>query len=128
MIATAREAALSGDWDRVAALIEGIAPTTKQQRIEVALLTARAALHADLPARALTALDAAEQARFARLNEAYRERFGFPFIICVRHYGRAALLAAFEARLANPPEAERAAALTEIAAITRLRLAALVTP
>jgi 2-oxo-4-hydroxy-4-carboxy-5-ureidoimidazoline decarboxylase len=61
-------------------------------------------------------------ARFARLNAAYRERFAFPFIICVRRHTRASILAEFERRLTNDPDAELATALAEIGHITRLRL------
>jgi 2-oxo-4-hydroxy-4-carboxy-5-ureidoimidazoline decarboxylase len=63
-----------------------------------------------------------EFARFERLNAAYRERFGFPFIIAVRRHTRASILAEFERRLRNDPESELAAALAEIGHITRLRL------
>jgi 2-oxo-4-hydroxy-4-carboxy-5-ureidoimidazoline decarboxylase len=63
-----------------------------------------------------------EFARFERLNAAYRQRFGFPFIIAVRRHTRDSILDRFEARLANSPEAERAAALSEIGHITRMRL------
>jgi 2-oxo-4-hydroxy-4-carboxy-5-ureidoimidazoline decarboxylase len=70
----------------------------------------------------LDRLSEAEFARFERLNDAYRTRFGFPFIICVRRHTRDSILAQFELRLANSPEAERAAALAEIGHITRLRL------
>ena len=63
-----------------------------------------------------------EFARFERLNAAYRQRFGFPFIICVRRHTRDSILDSFERRLHNSPEAERAAALREIAFIARLRL------
>jgi 2-oxo-4-hydroxy-4-carboxy-5-ureidoimidazoline decarboxylase len=63
-----------------------------------------------------------EFARFERLNAAYRERFGFPFIICVRRHTRDSILDTFERRLANSAETERAAALQEIGYITRLRL------
>jgi 2-oxo-4-hydroxy-4-carboxy-5-ureidoimidazoline decarboxylase len=73
----------------------------------------------------LLSLDEAEYARFHRLNRAYRERFGFPFIIAVRRHSKQSLLAAFEARLTNSRAAEIAAALGEIFAITRLRLDAL---
>jgi 2-oxo-4-hydroxy-4-carboxy-5-ureidoimidazoline decarboxylase len=65
-----------------------------------------------------------EFARFERLNRAYRERFGFPFVICVRRHTRASILAEFERRLKNDPAAELAAALAEIGEITRLRLEA----
>jgi len=63
-----------------------------------------------------------EFARFERLNAAYRQRFAFPFVICVRRHTRASILAEFERRLGNDPAAELAAALAEIGEITRLRL------
>jgi 2-oxo-4-hydroxy-4-carboxy-5-ureidoimidazoline decarboxylase len=70
----------------------------------------------------LDRLDDEEFARFERLNAAYRERFGFPFIICVRRHTRASILAEFERRLGNDPASELATALAEIGHITRLRL------
>ena len=83
----------------------------------------------------LTQASAAEQAsagldrlsqeefdRFHALNAAYREKFGFPFIICVRLTGKARILAAMERRLANDRDTEIATALGEIGEIVRLRL------
>ena len=74
----------------------------------------------------LDRLSAEEFARFNRLNAAYREKFGFPFIVCVRRHTRDSILAQFERRLGNDADAERAAALHEIGLITRLRLVAMV--
>lgn len=68
-------------------------------------------------------LTEAEFARFEALNAAYRAKFGLPFIICVRHYDKAGILAAFERRLENDAAAEHAAALHEVSEITWLRLA-----
>ena len=45
-----------------------------------------------------------EFARFERLNAAYRQRFGFPFIICVRRHTRDSILDNFERRLGHNPE------------------------
>jgi 2-oxo-4-hydroxy-4-carboxy-5-ureidoimidazoline decarboxylase len=70
----------------------------------------------------LDRLNDEEFARFERLNTAYRERFGFPFIICVRRHTRASILTEFERRLSNEPAVELATALDEIGHITRLRL------
>jgi 2-oxo-4-hydroxy-4-carboxy-5-ureidoimidazoline decarboxylase len=70
----------------------------------------------------LDRLSEGELARFDRLNAAYRARFGFPFIVCVRRHTRDSLLDNFERRLANSPESERAMALQEIGHIARLRL------
>ena len=72
----------------------------------------------------LDKLSDAEFQRFHALNAAYRDTFGFPFIICVRRHTRDSILANFERRHGNTPDAERAAALAEIAHITRLRLVA----
>jgi 2-oxo-4-hydroxy-4-carboxy-5-ureidoimidazoline decarboxylase len=68
-------------------------------------------------------------ARFERANTAYREKFSFPFIVCVRRHSSAeSILATFEQRVGNDPETELAAALTEIGHITRLRLDAKIAP
>ena len=63
-----------------------------------------------------------EFARFHVLNSAYRERFGFPFIICVRLTDKAGILAAMEQRLTRSRDAEFAEALAQIGEIVRLRL------
>src|SRR5262249_32959648 len=44
----------------------------------------------------LDRLGGEEFARFERLNAAYRARFGFPFIICVRRHTRDSILAHLE--------------------------------
>src|SRR5438552_3743402 len=70
----------------------------------------------------LDRLSEEEFQRFERLNGAYRLRFGFPFIVCVRRHTRDSILSQFERRLRNSPQAEQVAALQEIGHITRLRL------
>jgi len=70
----------------------------------------------------LDQLTEAELAEFTRRNDAYREKFGFPFVICARLNAKAAILAAMQERRSNPPEAEHAAALGEIEKIAWLRL------
>ncbi|CAN7395708.1 2-oxo-4-hydroxy-4-carboxy-5-ureidoimidazoline decarboxylase [Pseudorhodoferax sp. LjRoot39] len=72
---------------------------------------------------ALGALGAEDGARWDALNTAYRVRFGFPFILCIKRHTRATALAAFAARLANDRATELASTLAEIGRITRLRLA-----
>lgn len=64
----------------------------------------------------------AELGAFRQLNDAYRKRFGFPFIICARLNARAAIAAAMQARLANDAEQEFETALAEIEKIAWLRL------
>ena len=60
--------------------------------------------------------------RFHRLNAAYRERFGFPFIVAVRLHTKDGILDAFERRLANDEAAEMDEALRNIGLIGRFRL------
>lgn len=73
-------------------------------------------------AAGLTALSAEELARFTAQNEAYKARFGFPFVICARENRKEAILAAFPARLASGRAEEIATALGEIGKIAWLRL------
>ncbi len=70
----------------------------------------------------LTGMGADEFGAFQKLNDAYRARFGFPFIICARLNARAAILSAMQTRISNTPEQEHAAALAEIEKIAGLRL------
>jgi 2-oxo-4-hydroxy-4-carboxy-5-ureidoimidazoline decarboxylase len=70
----------------------------------------------------LDQLSPAEYQQFQQLNQAYKAKFGFPFIIAVRNHTRTSIVAAFQHRLQNSIEAERQQALREIAEIARLRL------
>ncbi|MBI3517111.1 MAG: 2-oxo-4-hydroxy-4-carboxy-5-ureidoimidazoline decarboxylase [Proteobacteria bacterium] len=70
----------------------------------------------------LTQLSPDEFAWFQVRNRAYREKFGFPFIVAVRRQSKQGIMVEFERRLAATPDAERAQALREIGWITRLRL------
>ncbi|MGF1460753.1 MAG: 2-oxo-4-hydroxy-4-carboxy-5-ureidoimidazoline decarboxylase [Leptolyngbyaceae cyanobacterium] len=76
-------------------------------------------------AAGLDRLSPMEYDRFLKLNQAYRDKFGVPFIIAVKAYTKASILQAFEQRLANSPAAEMERALSEIAQIAQLRLEAL---
>ena len=69
-----------------------------------------------------------EVATFARLNAAYRDRFGFPFVICARENKKESILAGFGARRGNTREREIATALDEIAKIAHFRLLDIVEP
>jgi 2-oxo-4-hydroxy-4-carboxy-5-ureidoimidazoline decarboxylase len=69
-----------------------------------------------------------ELGEFQRLNTAYRERFGFPFIICARLNAKDAILGAMRARLSNSPVQETQTALGEIEKIAQLRLNDLLNP
>jgi xanthine permease len=80
----------------------------------------------DQSSAGLDRLSPEEYERFHRLNEAYREKFGFPLIVCVREHTKETILSNGEARLENPPAQERATALVEVAKIANLRLQDLV--
>jgi len=63
-----------------------------------------------------------EFARFQELNDAYKARFGFPFVMAVKGRTRAEILLAFERRFGHDPETEFETALREIKQIALLRL------
>jgi 2-oxo-4-hydroxy-4-carboxy-5-ureidoimidazoline decarboxylase len=77
---------------------------------------------AEQAAAGLDRLSETELATFHRLNDAYRKKFGMPFIVCVRRHGKESILREFERRLGNDAAAERQAALAEIFRIAALRL------
>jgi allantoate deiminase len=74
-------------------------------------------------AAGLAKLSPDEIAAFERFNAQYREKFGFPFVICARQNRKEAILEAFPRRLANSRETELATALDEVFKIAQLRLA-----
>jgi len=67
-----------------------------------------------------------EFARITELNDAYQQRFGFPFILAVRGHGRDSIIANMTQRLHNAPEHEHDEALRQIARIARFRLSDLI--
>jgi OHCU decarboxylase len=77
---------------------------------------------AEQAAAGLDALTDAERARFTELNDAYTQKFGFPFIIAVRGLDKARILEAFETRIANDRAAEFATACAQVERIALLRL------
>lgn len=99
---------------------------------QLALLRA----HPDLGTRArMTDSSAAEQSgagldrmtpedfdQLRRLNEAYRRKFGFPFLFAVKGSTAQQILAALEARLPSAADNERAEALRQVSRIVRFRL------
>ena len=120
------------------ALAQGLEHAMYQAPRERQLALIRA--HPDLAGRAavdgtLTASSQREQAAagldrltpdeyetFTRTNAAYRERFGFPFVVCAREHTKDSILRTAAERLAHEPEQEIDIALGEIAKIARLRL------
>lgn len=75
----------------------------------------------------LLSLTASERDELRTLNTAYRERFGFPFVICVRENKKAAIFSGIRARLENTPGEELEIGLREVCKIARLRLSDLLT-
>lgn len=70
----------------------------------------------------LDRLTPAEVELFQQSNAAYKEKFGFPFVICARLNKKEAILNGFKVRLQNSREQEIQAALGEIFKIAELRL------
>jgi len=64
-----------------------------------------------------------EFATITELNRRYNAKFGFPFILAVKGYDRAGVIAEFARRVERDADAEFAEALAQIARITRFRLA-----
>ena len=130
----ARADARSVSGDRHADLMAVVHAATPEEQLTLIRAHPELAGKAAIDRR-LTEASAAEQAsagldrltpeeyeRFHALNAAYRKRFDFPFIICVRLTDKAGILAAMAARLDHDREAEIAIALAEIGKIVRLRL------
>ncbi|MBF2083845.1 MAG: 2-oxo-4-hydroxy-4-carboxy-5-ureidoimidazoline decarboxylase [Thermoleptolyngbya sp. C42_A2020_037] len=121
-------------FDSVEALHRAMVAVVQADSDDAQLALLRA--HPDLGSRAAMAdasvqeqasagldrLSPEEYSRFHQLNQAYTERFGFPFIIAVRSHTKASILAAFEERLQNSRESERQTALQEVFKIARFRL------
>ena len=74
----------------------------------------------------LDRLSEAEYQRFQSFNQAYKDKFDFPFIVAVKYHTKESILQAFETRLENSQEQEKQQALTEISKIARLRLESLI--
>ena len=75
----------------------------------------------------LTGCSPEEYQRLVDLNARYNAKFGFPFILAVKGYDRAGVIAEFARRVERDVETEFAEAMKQIARITRFRLDALLT-
>src|SRR5581483_12166727 len=75
----------------------------------------------------LDRLSDAEYESFERVNNAYRSKFGIPYIVCVRRHTKDSILRDFERRLPNDAASEVQASIGEIFRIAALRLDELVT-
>jgi 2-oxo-4-hydroxy-4-carboxy-5-ureidoimidazoline decarboxylase len=74
----------------------------------------------------LDRLSDAEYEAFERVNDAYRAKFGFPYIVCVRRHTKDSILRDFERRLPNDVTTETQRSIEEICRIAALRLDQLV--
>jgi OHCU decarboxylase len=135
---TVFEAGLAPRHDRPSGLHEAMKAVVESASRERQLALLRA--HPDLAGRlatagGLTAHSASEQAgagldrctpaefaRFTALNDAYKSRFGFPFIVAVKGKSRGEILGAFEARVGNDAATEFRTALDEVHKIALFRL------
>jgi OHCU decarboxylase len=134
------QAAASGELDRVELLARAMrdtvdeAPRDRQLeliRAHPQLAVAGRMAEASVQEQRGAGLDRCspeELAEFRRLNAAYLDRFGHPFIVAVKGLSRGDILAALAARLENDGEAEFAAAIAQIHRIAGFRLAALFDP
>jgi 2-oxo-4-hydroxy-4-carboxy-5-ureidoimidazoline decarboxylase len=77
---------------------------------------------AEQSALGLDRLSDAEYAAFERANSAYRAKFGFPYIVCVRRHTKDSVLRDFEKRLPNAIASEIEVSILEICRIAALRL------
>merc|ERR550537_1813692 len=107
-----------------------------EEEVKLALLRAhpdlagKAALAGDVTAESseeqaragLSKCTAEELQRFTTLNDDYRKKFGFPFILAVRNATKRAILTAFERRLKNDVAAERTECLMQVHKIAYMRL------
>src|SRR6202043_4244470 len=75
----------------------------------------------------LDRLSDAEYAAFERVNNPYRAKFGFPYIVCVRRHTKDSILRDFERRLPNDANTEMQRSIEEICRIPALRVDQLVT-
>lgn len=92
---------------------------------EAAAGTLTAASTGEQRGAGLDQCSAEEIQRLRGLNAAYRERFGFPFVIAVKGLSRYQIMDAVEARLKNDRATEFRACLEQIGRIARFRLDAL---
>lgn len=120
----------------VEALWQAMIDVVKKDSTATQLALIRA--HPDLGSRAVMARASVQEqagaglsqmsegnyARFQRLNDAYKQKFGFPFIMAVKGHQMESILQAFEDRLENDVESERRRSLSEIFQIALFRLEA----
>jgi OHCU decarboxylase len=89
-------------------------------RLKLADLTADS--RTEQSSAGLDSLTQEERSRFLKLNNAYKQKFGFPFIMAVKGRSKDEILAAFEDRLEHEQDIEFDTAIEQIELIALLRL------
>jgi len=120
------------------AMVRAVEAAPERRKMDLILahpdLAGRAALAGELTPESkreqasagLDGLRPGEYREFHRLNDAYKEKFGFPLIFAVREHTKETILAGAERRLGHSRPEEIETALAEISKIARLRLEDLV--
>lgn len=121
------------------AMVQAVADASQRAQIDLICahpdLAGKAALAGDLTESStseqagagLDTLSAQEYEQFHELNNAYKSKFGFPFILAVKGHDKHSILKAFQKRLNNDADQEQIEALRQIGEIGRFRLEALLT-
>jgi len=116
------------------AMVEAVSGAPEEQQMSLILahpdLAGKAAIAGELTPEStreqasagLDSLTPGEYEAFTSLNAGYREKFGFPMIVCVREHTKESILQQAEARMEHSRAEEVEVALEEIAKIARLRL------
>ena len=138
----AEQAAASRPFTSVTSLFEAmkaaVAGSTPEQRLALIKghpdLANKTQIAAGLTAEStaeqnglgLDRLSEAEYQAFERVNNAYKAKFGIPYIVCVRRHTKDSVLRDFERRLPNDAATEMQASIGEITRIAALRVDQLV--
>ena len=121
------------------AMVQAVADASKRSQIELICahpeLAGKAALAGELTdsstaeqaGAGLDTLSKEEFEQFHELNDSYKTKFGFPFILAVKGHDKHSILKAFQSRLDNDADQEKIEALRQIGEIGRFRLEALLT-
>lgn len=134
----------SGPFENLTAVEEALwaAVDGASQEQQLALLNAhpdlagRAALAGEVTADSseeqrragLDSLTPEEMASFTAMNDEYKAKFSFPFILAIRNATKRTILGAYATRLSNAPGAEMANALAQVRKIAWMRLRVAVPP
>jgi 2-oxo-4-hydroxy-4-carboxy-5-ureidoimidazoline decarboxylase len=116
---------------KMVAIVEQMSPDEKLALIQAHPELGNRAKMADASVQeqlsaGLNQLNPADYQRIQSLNAAYRQKFGFPYVMAIKGHSISSILATLEIRLGNNSAAELTRSLSEIYQIARFRLAALI--